>query len=72
MKRRKNKNSLLQLRDDIYVNINNIDTIVRTDVDPKTNNTLGDPIYIIYLKNSKYSWVSVSISEFNNLIKPYI
>lgn len=72
MKRRKNKNSLLQLRDDIYVNINNIDTIVRTDVDPKTNNTLDTPIYIIYLKNSKYSWVSVSISEFNNLIKPYI
>lgn len=72
MKRRKNKNSLLQLRDDIYVNINNIDTIVRTDVDPKTNNILGDPIYIIYLKNSKYSWVSVSISEFNDLIKPYI
>ena len=72
MKRRKNKNSLLQLRYDIYVNINNIDTIVRTDVDPKTNNTLDKPIYIIYLKNSKYSWVSVSISEFNNLIKPYI
>ena len=72
MKHRKTKNNLLQLRDDIYVSINNIDAIVKTDVDPKTNNKLSVPVYIIYLKNSKYSWVSVSIQEFNDLIKPYI
>ena len=71
-KRQSKKSNILQIRSDIYVNINNIDTIVRTSIDPKTNEKLPHDIYVIYFRDAHFNWVSCGIDDFNKLIKPYI
>lgn len=72
MKLRKNNTKILHVRNDVWVNVENIDAIVRTNKDPKDNKNLPDDIYVIYLKNSKYNWIAISVNDFNTLIKPYI
>ena len=49
-----------------------IDSIIKTTKDPKDNSTLDKPMYVVYLKNSKYNWIGVDVKEFETLIKPYI
>ena len=63
MKVRKLKKQIVKLKDNFYVNINSIDTILFTNVDPRTNTKLGKDVYIVYLKNSAYSYTVVSEKE---------
>jgi len=72
MKHRITKKQILQIRDDVYINVDNIDSIIKTNKDPKEGNILRNEIYVVYLKNSKYNWIAISINDFNKLIKPYI
>lgn len=68
---KKNKNSdILQIRDDIVLNINNIDVILKTSLNPKDNTQLKEDMYVIYLNNSKYSYIMITQEEFNTYIKP--
>lgn len=72
MKLKKLKTNIIQVREDVYVNIDNIDSIIKTTKDPKDNSVLDKPMYVVYLKNSKYNWIGVDTKEFETLIKPYI
>ena len=68
---KKNKKSdVLQIRDDIVLNINNIDVILKTSLNPKDNTQLKEDMYVIYLNNSKYSYIMITQEEFNTYIKP--
>lgn len=68
---KKNKKSdILQIRDDIVLNINNIDVILKTSLNPKDNTQLKEDMYVIYLNNSKYSYIMITQEEFNMYIKP--
>jgi hypothetical protein len=68
---KKNKKSdILQIRDDIVLNINNIDVILKTSLNPKDNTQLKEDMYVIYLNNSKYSYIMRTQEEFNTYIKP--
>jgi hypothetical protein len=68
---KKNKKSdILQIRDDIVLNINNIDVILKTSLNPKDNTQLKEDMYVIYLNNSKYSYIMITQEEFNTYIKP--
>lgn len=64
------KSDILQIRDDIVLNINNIDVILKTSLNPKDNTQLKDDMYVIYLNNSKYSYIMITQEEFNTYIKP--
>ena len=72
MKYRTLPKQILQIRDDVLVNIDTIDSIIKTNKDPKDGKDLDTEIYVVFLKNSKYNWIAVSIDDFNKLIKPYI
>lgn len=63
---------IIQLRNDVFVNKNNIDLIIKTNVNPKDGSTFDTECYLVYLKNSKYNWVQVSENEFNTYIKKYL
>jgi hypothetical protein len=68
---KKNKNvNVLQIRDDIVLNVNNIDVILKTNLNPKDNAHLKEDMYVIYLNNSKYSYIMITQEEFNTYIKP--
>ena len=71
MKRRLKSTQILQVRADVYINTDQIDTIVYTDKDPKDNQTkLEKKYYVMYLKkNSKYNWIMLSEEEFNTYVK---
>lgn len=64
------KSDILQIRDDIVLNINNIDVILKTSLNPKDNTQLKEDMYVIYLNNSKYSYIMITQEEFNTYIKP--
>lgn len=65
-------NKLIQIRDGIIISLDKIDVIVKQTKDPKTGKELNDPIYVIYLTNSKYDWISISEENFEKRIKKYI
>ncbi len=68
---KKNKNvNVLKIRDDIVLNVNNIDIILKTSLNPKDNAQLKEDMYVIYLNNSKYSYIMITQEEFNTYIKP--
>lgn len=71
IKQRKS-NKIIKLRDDISVNIDTINTVVKTYVNPKTNEQLVDPLYVVYFTNGQYSWISLSEDNFNKNLKQYI
>lgn len=62
---------IIQIRDDLYINRNNIDTIIRTNINPKTQVEENFYFYVIFLKDSKYEWITMSEKDFNNF-KQYI
>ena len=49
-----------------------IDVIVKQTTDPRSGRELNDPIYVIYLTNSKYDWITISEENFEKHIKKYI
>jgi len=65
-------NKLIQIREGITISLDKIDVIVKQTTDPKTGKELDNPIYVIYLTNSKYDWISVSEENFEKHIKKYI
>ena len=65
-------NKLIQIREGITISLDKIDVIVKQTTDPKTGKELDNPIYVIYLTNSKYDWISVSEENFEKRIKKYI
>ena len=65
-------NKLIQIREGITISLDKIDVIVKQTKDPKTGKELNDPIYVIYLTNSKYDWISISEENFEKHIKKYI
>jgi len=65
------KSNIIQVRDDVFVPIDNIDIIIKTKTNPKDNSTLKDYIYVIYLKNSKFQWISIDIEDYNKYLKKY-
>ena len=65
------KSNIIQVRDDVFVPLDNIDIIIKTKTNPKDNSTLKDYIYVIYLKNSKFQWISVDITDYNKYLKKY-
>lgn len=65
-------NKLIQIRDGIIISLDKIDVIVKQTKDPKTGKELNNPIYVIYLTNSKYDWISISEENFEKHIKKYI
>ncbi len=68
---KKNKNvNVLKIRDDIVLNVNNIDIILKSSLNPKDNAQLKEDMYVIYLNNSKYSYIMITQEEFNTYIKP--
>ena len=76
MPKRKQKYIMLKVRDDIDVNINNIDTIVHTDINPNYNDNRkfsdGKLHYVLYFtKNAHYNWVIVP-DEYYEKLKEYI
>lgn len=71
-KRIKDLNDIIQVREDIYIQKSNIDCIVKTKTNPKDNSTLKDYVYVIYLKNSKYSWIQLSIDQYNKYMAKYL
>jgi hypothetical protein len=71
MKKHKNQ-EIVQLRDDFFVNKDNIDSIIKTNIDPKDKSKLEEDIYVIYLKNSHYNWISINKEQFNKYLKHLI
>ena len=65
-------NKLIHIRDGIIISLDKIDVIVKQTTDPKTGRELNNPIYVIYLTNSKYDWISISEENFEKRIKKYI
>ncbi len=65
-------NKLIQIREGITISLDKIDVIVKQTTDPKTGKELDNPIYVIYLTDSKYDWISVSEENFEKHIKKYI
>ena len=65
-------NRLIYLRDGIIISLDKIDVIVKQTIDPKSGRELNNPIYVIYLTNSKYDWISISEENFEKYIKKYI
>lgn len=65
-------NKLIQIREGITISLDKIDVIVKQTTDPKTGKELNNPIYVIYLTDSKYDWISVSEENFEKHIKKYI
>lgn len=65
-------NKLIQIREGIAISLDKIDVIVKQTTDPKTGKELNNPIYVIYLTDSKYDWISVSEENFEKHIKKYI
>ena len=65
-------NRLIYLRDGIIISLDKIDVIVKQTIDPKSGRELNDPIYVIYLTNSKYDWITISEENFEKHIKKYI
>ena len=41
---------IIQLRNDVFVNKNNIDLIIKTNVNPKDGSTFDTECYLVYLK----------------------
>lgn len=74
MKNRKsNLDQIIKIREDIYIQKNNIDCIIKTKTSPKDSVTvLKDYVYVVYLKNSKYNWIQLSIEEFNKYLQKYL
>ena len=68
MKKHKNQ-EIVQLREDFFVNKDNIDSIIKTNIDPRDKTKLEEDIYVIYLKNSHYTWISINKEQFNKYIK---
>lgn len=68
--RKPKNNNILQIRDDIVLKIDNIDIILKTNINPKDNAHLKEDMYVIYLNNSKYSYIMITQEEFNTYIKP--
>ena len=67
---RNNDSDVIQVRDDIYVSKSSIDVIVHTDTHPSNNEKMGEYKWIIYFRDSHYSWIILSEREFNKYIKP--
>ena len=65
-------NKLIQIREGITISLDKIDVIVKQTTDPKTGKELNNPIYVIYLTDSKYDWISISEENFEKRIKKYI
>ena len=65
-------NKLIQIREGIAISLDKIDVIVKQTTDPKTGKELNNPIYVIYLTDSKYDWISISEENFGKRIKKYI
>lgn len=65
-------NKLIHIRDGIIISLDKIDVIVKQTTDPKSGRELNNPIYVIYLTNSKYDWISISEENFEKHIKKYI
>jgi len=65
-------NKLIQIREGITISLDKIDVIVKQTTDPKTGKELDKPIYVIYLTDSKYDWISISEENFEKRIKKYI
>lgn len=65
-------NKLIQIREGITISLDKIDVIVKQTTDPKTGKELDNPIYVIYLTDSKYDWISISEENFEKRIKKYI
>jgi len=64
---------IIKLRDDLYVNINQIDCIIKTDTHPTDNSKLSETKYCVYfIKNSHYTWALITKKEFDNNVKPFI
>lgn len=71
MKRRQ-KDGLLRIKDDFYVNISKIDNIELIDTHPSNNNPLNPPKYCVRFKDSYYNWSLITIEDFKKYIEPYI
>lgn len=70
-----NMSNLVQISEidkEIYVNLNCIRAIEKIDHHPGTNETNGFPKYQIFLKDCFWTWVLITIEEFNKFIKPFI
>ena len=65
-------NDIIRLRDDVYVYKENIDCIVKTNIDPKDKSNLKEDIYVIYLKNSHFNWISLTKEQYNKYLKHLI
>ena len=69
-KKVRNDNSdIIQVRDDIYVSKSSIDVIVHTNIHPDNNAKMSEHKWVIYFKNSHFSWIMISDKEFNKYIK---
>ena len=71
MKKRRNI-GIIQLRDDVFVYKENIDCIIKTNIDPKEKITLKEDIYVVYLKNSHFNWISLTKEQYNKYLKQLI
>ena len=73
-KQQKNEPFIIRLDENRFVNRDNIDCIYKTDKipDSTTGEKWNQPNYVIYLKNSRYTWMSVNEEHFNKYVKPFV
>lgn len=76
MATRKNKNKdgiiIIKIKENLYINIDQIDCIELVDSHPSSGSKLNPKKYCIRYRNSYYHWSLVSIEDFEKNIKPYI
>ena len=73
MKQRKqHMKQILKVTEKNYVNIDSIDVIDKTYIDPDTHENLTKPIYVIYLKNSHYNKIKMSVESFKKYIENFL
>lgn len=58
---------------DYFVRISDICAVKKVLSHPKdSSDTNGFPKYQVFLKNSEWTWVLVTIEDFNKFIKPFV
>jgi hypothetical protein len=64
---------LIKVREDVIINVDSIDDIVKTCIDPETNKKTNETFYKINLKKnvSPYSYVLLTKEDYNKYLKKY-
>lgn len=70
------KSDLIPISDssaEYYIRLSDINGIKKVYSHPNnTDDTKGYPKYQVYLKDGAWSWVLITVSDFDKYIKPYV